>query len=193
MNVPAFSKQKGSQLDNILQQLRIHRIKKYIPKNSTVCDFGCGYEGVMLHSIKNIIRTGVGLDLKINPAYSSGNIILRQADLNERLKIDDNYFDIVISLANLEHLENPQLAMREIYRILKTGGILLMTAPSVYGRPILEFLAYKVHIINEQSIRDHKTYFNKKLFTSLCKNVGFRKTNHKYFQLCMNNFLYAEK
>lgn len=193
MNVPAFSKKEGSTLDKLLQQLRIRRIKKYIPKNAIVCDFGCGYEGVMLNSIKDIIGSGVGLDLKINPNYSNDKIQLIEADLNKQLTLNDNYFDVVISLANLEHLENPNHTMKEIYRILKPGGILLMTTPSVYGKPILEFLAYKLHVINEQSIRDHKRYFDKKSLTELCKITGFSLVKHRYFQLFMNNFVYAKK
>jgi len=193
MTIPAFSKEKGSLLDNLFQKMRIQRIKKYIKSGAIVCDFGCGFEGVMLHSIKDRIDSGVGLDLRINPEYSDNRITLKEADLNNELDLEDDHFDIVLSLANIEHLENPEQIMKEIHRILKPGGILLLTAPSIYGKPVLEFLAYKLHVINEQSIRDHKTYFDKKTINDLCKKIGFRAFNHKYFQLFMNNFLYAKK
>ncbi|MBP6256774.1 hypothetical protein KA405_03490 [Patescibacteria group bacterium] len=36
-----------------------------------------------------------------------------------------------------------------------------MTTPSVWSQPVLELLAYRLHVISEEEIRDHKEYFDK--------------------------------
>jgi hypothetical protein len=43
-----------------------------------------------------------------------------------------------------------------------------MTIPSVYSKPVLEFLAYKLKIISKDEILDHKQYYDKsKLLSKL--------------------------
>lgn len=41
----------------------------------------------------------------------------------------DNYFDLIEAAHVLEHLDKPFLAMKEIYRILRPGGELLIKVP----------------------------------------------------------------
>lgn len=45
------------------------------------------------------------------------------------LPIEDDYFDAVLCSEVLEHLETPDLAVRELSRVLKPGGKLIITAP----------------------------------------------------------------
>jgi 2-polyprenyl-3-methyl-5-hydroxy-6-metoxy-1,4-benzoquinol methylase len=53
-----------------------------------------------------------------------------QGDLNERIPYDDEQFDYVCCLEGVEHTENPYNAIRELSRVLKPGGILIMTTPN---------------------------------------------------------------
>lgn len=48
------------------------------------------------------------------------------------LPCQDESFDAVVITEAIEHLENPFQAMREINRVLKPGGCLLLTVPN-YG------------------------------------------------------------
>lgn len=52
----------------------------------------------------------------------------RNEDL-QRLTFDNDMFDLFISLDVLEHIPDPQLAFREIWRTLKPGGSMLCTWP----------------------------------------------------------------
>ena len=45
---------------------------------------------------------------------------------------EDAEFDSAICTAVLEHLEEPETALRECYRILKTGGIAIYTVPFIW-------------------------------------------------------------
>ncbi len=52
-------------------------------------------------------------------------------DLHE-IKWQSNYFDTVIATEVLEHLHDPEKAIREIYRVLKKGGNVLLSTRFIY-------------------------------------------------------------
>lgn len=180
-------------LEIFLSRLRFRRVMRYIPNNARVLDLGCGFYGNFLGRIKDKISSGVGIDISVNKAINNHKIKLLKHDLNNPLPFNDNQFDIVVSLANLEHLDNPQQMFNEIYRVLNKKGILLLTTPSIYAKPILEFLAFKLKVIDVQEMMDHKFYFNKRSLCEYCRSAGFSFYTHSYFQFFMNNFLYARK
>ena len=50
----------------------------------------------------------------------------------DQLPYEDNYFDSVIFSEVLEHLyESPIQILKEVYRILKPNGVLILTTPNV--------------------------------------------------------------
>lgn len=51
------------------------------------------------------------------------------ADLNQRLPIESEIADSVVSLSVLEHLCEPQMMLNEAYRILKPGGTITLQVP----------------------------------------------------------------
>jgi SAM-dependent methyltransferase len=190
----AHNENKEPFLESVLSTLRFQKISDLINENSKILDLGCGYDAKFIKSIE--YKKGCffyGLDLSVDNSINSDRIKLISHDLNTKLPFENDSFDIVVSLASIEHLNNPNYTIREINRILKPGGKLLLTAPSVYSKPILEFLSYKLHIISENEIRDHKNYFNKQLLSDMCQQAGFSHIKHKYFQFFMNNFLYSRK
>ena len=84
--------------------------------------------------------------------------------------------------------------LREIERVLKPGGLLLMTVPSIWSKPVLEFLAFKLGIVDPVQIKAHKTYYNYKLIMELFSNIErLVIKKHQYFQIFMNNFVVGEK
>ncbi len=173
--------------------MRFRQIKPLIPPESTVLDLGCGYDAPFLRAIKNRISFGIGIDIVVNKKVKSRKIKLLEHDLNYCLPFPDNSFDVVTSLANLEHLNKPEQSLCEVYRLLKPGGRLFLTTPSVYAKPVLEFLSFELKLISPQEIQDHKHYFNRKRLEQFCQSAGFRAWEHRYFQLGMNNFLMAIK
>jgi SAM-dependent methyltransferase len=54
------------------------------------------------------------------------------ADLNEPLSFADNEFDNVISLNTLEHVREDLALLREMVRVLRPGGSLILTVPFLY-------------------------------------------------------------
>lgn len=106
-----------------------------------------------------------------------------------KLPFEDGSFELVTMLAVLEHLVYPVDCLREIARVLVPGGVLLLTVPSHAAKPVLEFLAYRLHIIDAAEIFDHKRYYNKAdIQREVSEAGGLKMLSHSYFQLGMNNF-----
>jgi 2-polyprenyl-3-methyl-5-hydroxy-6-metoxy-1,4-benzoquinol methylase len=125
----------------------------------------------------------------------AGNIKLFPKKLDGDLKLPPNHFDLVISLAVIEHLENPQSMINQVYKTLKKGGLFILTTPSPYAKPVLEFLAFKIHIVSEQEIRDHKAYHSEKDLVKMLNTSGFQKRNikTKSFELGFNILVTSKK
>ncbi|QJB56016.1 class I SAM-dependent methyltransferase [Pseudodesulfovibrio sp. zrk46] len=51
-------------------------------------------------------------------------------DLNQRLELDDDQFDVVICREVIEHVESVPHVLREFNRVLKPGGKLILTFPN---------------------------------------------------------------
>ena len=63
----------------------------------------------------------------ITPGSLSSNGTLCQDIQN--LSYEDNSFDLVITQDVFEHVRNPEIAWREVYRVLKPGGYHVFTVP----------------------------------------------------------------
>jgi ubiquinone/menaquinone biosynthesis C-methylase UbiE len=58
-------------------------------------------------------------------------IDIRQGDLGGTLPYGDSSFDYITCIEGLEHIENPQQAIREFSRMLKPGGHLIVSVPNI--------------------------------------------------------------
>lgn len=97
----------------------IQYLKKYI-KGKTL-DFGAGnakYRDI----IKSAADEYVAFDLMPGPNIDVVGDVLNSPFV-------DNEFDTIISTQVLEHVEKPWLMVREMRRILKPGGVCVLTAP----------------------------------------------------------------
>ncbi len=175
-------------LEPLLRKLRLKKVMPHIPRNAILLDIGCGHKASFLKYASSHIKQGFGVDFKVSP-FQFKNIEVSQLKFNGQLPFQDSSFDVVTMLAVLEHIEQEKEMLSEIYRVLAPGGKLVLTVPSVWAKPILEFLSYRLKIVSEEEIRDHKRYYNRqKLRQVLINEAGFISFNHRYFQLWMNNF-----
>lgn len=93
-------------------------IQKYLCSNGAVLDLGCGPRD-QADSIESLGHQYVGVD------YTNENAdFLADAHC---IPFMDETFDCVLSYAVLEHLHNPFIALHEIERVLKPGGIYVGT------------------------------------------------------------------
>lgn len=194
-NANALYEDNWPLFEKILGYLRYLKIKKYIKEiESPVCaDIGCGFNGRFLFSISDKIGYGYGFDLRAN-SRRAGNIeIINNKEFGGRLPLEDCSVDRVFLLAVLEHLDETSLIIDESFRILKKGGKLIITTPTVIAKPVLEFLSFRLHLISEESIREHKHYYTKNELQTLFQQHGCKCEVCKVFQICFNQLLVGEK
>lgn len=173
-------------VDKIIIAYRTRKILKLIKDKDkgVVYDFGCG-NNILVKKLNESGYDAYGIDVE------DGDRVIC-ADLNGRLPIEDNVADYVVSLANIEHLDEPQFNMQEAYRILKPGGTLFLTTPSPRAKPILEFMVF-VKIIVKEEVEDHKQYFTKKSLCKMLKCAGFSNLKVSCFQFTLNILAVAIK
>lgn len=96
----------------------VSEIQRYLEGQGDVLDLGCGPRDQAV-PIAHIGHRYVGLDYSNAAADLLGD--------GHALPFRDVAFDAVLSYAVLEHLHNPFIAIREIERVLKPGGIYVGT------------------------------------------------------------------
>ena len=141
-----------------------------------------------------MIKKGVGIDYDVDNKTNS-NLLFKKFIFENRLPFKDESFDKVIMLAVLEHVETNkvELLFKEFKRILKKNGKVILTTPTPLSKPILEFLAYKLRIISECEIRDHKKYYTRNDIKELAEATNFLLDSYKLFQFGLNSSAILEK
>lgn len=59
------------------------------------------------------------------------NVPFHQADFNKGMPFPDQSLDVAVSIEVLEHLENHFIFLRELLRVLRPGGIAILTTPNI--------------------------------------------------------------
>src|SRR3954447_16870722 len=75
--------------------------------------------------------------------FQLDGVDIHQGNLDAELPFSDQSFDYVTCLEGLEHIENPQQAMREFARVLKPGGHLIVSVPNILN--VEERLKWLLH------------------------------------------------
>lgn len=158
--------------DRFVAAFRYLKVNPFVRKDSLVVDIGCGREGVFLKTHAKKISHGWGFDFRIQTHDEENVSFVNNKDMNGKLPLQNESVDDVFLNAVLEHLEDPVGVVSEATRILKSGGRIIMTTPTRIAKPVLEFLAYNLHLINEDEIREHKHYFNKEDIKVLVDSVN---------------------
>lgn len=164
-----------------------YKIKRELNKRDLILDIGAN-PPYFLASLKRIGYNIEGLD--INPNFDSElikeeKLTIKKCDIEkERFPYKDNYFDKIILSEVFEHLYvNPIHCMKEIRRILKKGGKLILTAPNGYSiKRIFNFLMGKglsenpyreFNLFNQLGYRGHIREYSAKEMINFLENTGF--------------------
>jgi ubiquinone/menaquinone biosynthesis C-methylase UbiE len=117
---------------NVLAHQAIHEKVAEILNNSKkgkILDVPSG-EGALALRLKNLGFEVFCADL-YPQIFKLKDIENHYANLDEKLPFENNFFDYVVCVEGLEHIENPANAIREFSRILKKNGTLIVSVPNI--------------------------------------------------------------
>ena len=119
-----------------------NQVNALLTPEMSVLDFGAGRgkwadveQGYKLGltTLRGKCREVIGADM--DDAIRENPLIDRAIVLKplERLPFSDDYFDLIVSWAVFEHIENPAFVSEELTRVLKPGGWLCAWTPSKWS------------------------------------------------------------
>ena len=175
----------------LFQELRIRQILPHLPRGGVFVDVGCDQPQVLIDRVSEEMEICIGLDIVVEPKKYKNVKILHQ-DLQKKMKLPSTFADAVTLLAVLEHMKHPNEIVAECFRILKPGGVLLITVPSPASKPILDLFAI-LGLVRKEMIEQHANYFTTERLRALMEKTGFSKITVSLFELGCNTFCKAVK
>jgi ubiquinone/menaquinone biosynthesis C-methylase UbiE len=156
-------------------------------KGMKMLEPGCG-RGEFLKQFKNLGLDCSGLDRsdETRVFLAESGIPLEVCDVEkDALPYPDNTFDVIYNKSFLEHLNNPDIFLREANRVLKPGGLILCLVPDWEAN-------YKIYFDDFT----HRTPFSKVALRDIYMICDFEKIDvYRFRQLpivwrypILNNF-----
>lgn len=160
-------------------------IRKHVVRGCSILEVGCG-PGFFLKRLENDFVT-YGLDVseiaisKAKERTSKSKLFIGMA---ESLPFDDEQIDCMIAFDLVEHLERPEVFLKEAARVLTKKGALIISTPNItsFGakvkgqRPELKGLPYEERCEESHIWRDetHISLKEKTEWAKLLEKHGFK-------------------
>lgn len=146
-------------------------------KGMKMLEPGCG-RGEFLKQFKNLGLDCSGLDRsdETRVFLAESGIPLEVCDVEkDALPYPDNTFDVIYNKSFLEHLNSPDIFLREAHRVLKPGGLILCLVPDWEAN-------YKIYFDDFT----HRTPFSKVALRDIYMICDFERINvYRFRQLPM--------
>lgn len=159
----------------------VNKAKLIVPlvKNKIVLDVGCIGDK---ESPNNILGLHEELNKHAKKLVGADNNQKRLAQINdskilfadaERLTevIKDVNFEVIVASELIEHLNNPGNFLSECYKLLRPGGLLLLTTPNAFYFLNSFYLLFKKDV---PVWPEHTVLFDKKTITELLSRYNFK-------------------
>jgi len=101
-------------------------ITRYFPPDTTLLDVGSG-TGWLADHFPNYTGLDAAPEAVARAAEKGRNV--RLGDLAKPLPFEDASFDSAVIKDVLEHVPDPAATVREVYRVLKPGGLVFASSP----------------------------------------------------------------
>ena len=141
-------------------------------------DVGCG-KGHLVKALSELGIDAVGIDL--NPNAADVAVVPRVRTMSAtRLEFEDGAFDAVVSFHAIEHIPSIEDVLREMARVVKPAGKVLLVYPA---EPVRGLYAIPTSVIlhrnpfRARQVHVHK--LNPKRVAELCGAVGLRELKRK--------------
>jgi len=168
-------------------------------KGKTLLDVGCG-NGCYTAELARRAACVCGIDIQMSHLKAFRDPISRVQGVAENLPFSSEKFDVVTMIEVLEHTNSDRQVLKECFRVLKPGGLLVLFVPN----KLYPFESHPCHIGNfsisrnipliswfPESLRRRlchaRTYTTRKLL-SLAKSAGFEAHQRRYIFPPLDSF-----
>jgi 2-polyprenyl-3-methyl-5-hydroxy-6-metoxy-1,4-benzoquinol methylase len=112
-----------------IYQMVVRALSQRGVQGDILMDVGCG-TGALWPYVRNRFARYVGVDV-VEYEGRPAELEFHRLDLDSGSpSLPDEYADVVVSVETIEHLENPRAFFRELFRLAKPGGWLVITTPN---------------------------------------------------------------
>src|SRR3989338_4281069 len=158
-------------------------LKRSIAKHSgnrnslKLLDVGCGTGLITARGAKLGLKVR-GLDFSATALKKAKKLGLDvvQCDLDEGIPEKNASYDVVWAGDIVEHVFDPINLLKEVYRVLKPGGILLLTIPNDVGLisrlKMLWGISHQEMMYRKAGYYKHHTFFSPSLITFMLDRAG---------------------
>lgn len=191
----------GKYYHDYTKRLICDHVAEYVRRKGAarILELGCGH-GIMAPFVLDKMGLGqgkrieylmtdvIGDSLKKSEQYFrhigfDWNKVMAFTCNGERIPLPDNSVDIVFLMETIEHFERPHIGFREFHRVLKPGGLCMITTPrpsqsfyfariKLLGR-IWPYKGFAKHLMIDYSLCDENFY-------KYVQQNGFKETTCKF-------------
>lgn len=162
-------------------RLKLEEFEKKIGDSKKALEIGCA-EGKVSEILKRRGWTVVGLDLSEYMVHLCQelnlNVIIAAA---ENLNFKNESFDLTVMFHTLEHTVNPLLVLRNVFKVLKRRGRLILEVP---------YFVDKKAILEDFANIPHFYFFTEKAMNRMSNIIGFNQLDKFIYedQLCKSRY-----
>jgi len=172
-------------LEQFMNYERNWYLAGFFRKGQKVLDLGCGDGSAALYLKQNLRIDVIGVDISenaIKKAKSRG-IEAKLIDVEKSsLPFGNNSFDVVFWGDNIEHLFDPAATLKEVKRVLKKEGSLVISCPN------MGYFRYRIYYFLHGALPDtewsglspwawsHIRFFNLKILNRFLRSEGLFAT-----------------
>lgn len=183
-------------LEGFLARRRAKMADRLIPgelRAGRILDVGCGSSPFFLGQTRFAERYGVDkmVPASADPGPNADGLRLAHFDVDtsDRLPFDDAFFDTVTMLAVFEHIKMDRLILLldEIHRVLKPGGVYVLTTPAGWTGPILDTMKL-LRLVSPEEIDEHEDSYSRKKIRAVIARTKLATCDQRFglFECGMN-------
>ena len=147
------------------EQMRFRRAAALarVPAGAAVLDIGARDRGLCRVLPADVRYQGIEID----PAFARPDVLIH--DISQGIPFPSSSYDFVFCLEVLEHVPNPFGTLSEMHRVLKPGGVLIVSVPNPY-----HFKEIIWHLFRIPDRQGHLYAWTRQTMTRLGELSGFQ-------------------
>ena len=178
-------------LEGLLSRIRSRRIRNEVVGAEHVLDFGCGEFLHNLRAMSDVPRR-YGLDIRFADRPSGqevDGIWVGGSFEHLRKKVSHACIERVTALAVFEHLTRDVFlnVLGELASVTTATARIAATVPTPSARPVLEFLSFRLGLIDRSQIEDHQVYYDRPMLEETLASSPWRIERYSRFLAGMNS------